>query len=394
MIHRILHLSQDSIFLDKSIPVFEHFYPGQNVFYLQTNKRNEIYAVKSSECVKYNPYKKGYLDEIEGVHKKNPFDIVVVHGLCSSFINILKRINPDKQLRVYWVFWGYELYRSLGEQGKYSLLDEQNIFSRLTWITPTKYNCLLKKILGIKPYYKRLEEFLPLVDFFCFWFYDDYLLLKKHYPNCHLQFRFFEYGAKYRCSETEKIAIDFNKIEKEIRVSHSASTTANHVTVMKILRRVDKNNEFRKVFPLAYGSAFIKKQVQKLGRKYYGNQFVPIYDLVGKEEYRKALSKVGVAIFGQLRQEASGNIFPLLDYGAKVFLRKNNPLFKFCKKLGYLVYSIEDDLKTIDDLCPLTHDQMLYNANISVKTQIYYDDFMPSLFDEEQSLDKMKDWIG
>lgn len=383
MKHRILHLCKDANFIDRSMFVFEKFYPGQNVFFLQPAKGRDVTYVKTNNYIKIDPYSnQDYLNQIESINDREHFDIIVVHGFGMVFVNILKRINPDRKIKVYWIYWGYELYRSLGEQGKFQLLDNQSPFSLLTWITPTRYSSFLRKISGRYLCYKVLEEFLPLCDYFCFWFYEDYLLLKKHYPN-NLKFKKFAYGSRLKDEIVPEETVNFEKNDKEIRVSHSASTTANHLTVMKILRRIDQNNEYKKVFPLAYGNKYVKKIVIKYGKKWFGDQFVPELEYQKKDEYLNTLSKVGIAIFGQLRQEAAGNITPLLGYGAKVFLRRQNPLFQHYKNLGYIVFSIEDDLKSVSDLSLLTPEQMMHNAKIRKEKRGCADNFMPYLFDED-----------
>lgn len=383
MNHRILHLCKDANFIERSMFVFEKFYPGQNVFFLQPAKGRDVIYVKTNNYIKFDPYSdQDYLNQIESINDCEHFDIIVVHGLSEPFVKILRRINPDKKIKVYWIFWGYELYRSLGEQGKFSLLDNQSPFSKLTWITPSRYSCLVKRLLGRKPSYKMLEEFLPLCDYFCFWFYEDYLLLKKYYPN-NLQYKKFAYGSRCKDEVIPEETINFEKNDKEIRVSHSASITANHLTVMRILRRIDKNNEYKKVFPLAYGSKYVKNLVIRYGKKWFGDQFVPELEYIKKDEYFIALSKVGIAFFGQLRQEAVGNITPLLGYGAKVFLRRQNPLFQYYKSKGYIVFSIEDDLKSVSDLSLLTPEQMMHNAKVRKENRGLCENFMPYLFDED-----------
>ncbi len=384
MSHKILHLCTDGNFIEHSISVFEHFYPNQNLFSIKPKKGGQNATfVKYSDAVWFNPFKnKYYLDMFEQMDQKEQFDIIVVHGMSESFNEILKRINPDKKKKVFWMFWGYEMYYSLGEEGKFPLIDNPSPFSVMSYITPTRYNCLVKKLFRKELSYKCLADFLPLVDYFCFWLYEDYLLLKKYYPNSrHLQYRHFTYSSCYEKDKAKDIQLNFNKVRNEIRVSHSASKTANHVTVMKILNQVDKENIFKKVFPLAYGSERIRRNVIRLGKKYFGSQFVPQLKYVSSDLYFDELSKVSIAIFGQLRQEAAGNIFPLVRYGAKVFMRKENPLYKYFIRKGYVVFSVEDDLKSINDLSPLTHEQMIQNANVAKKNQMTYEDFMPSLFD-------------
>ena len=369
--HRILHLCTDGNFIDKAISVFEHFYPNQNTFLIKPKiGGKEATYVKSEGVIWFNPDEdKAYLDKIRLIDKNDDFGIIVVHGMSPEFNRILRILNSNSEKRVFWIFWGYELYYSLGEEGKFDLIDNPSPFSILSYITPTKYNCLIRRILHKGLFHEWLEELLPLVDYFCFWMYEDFELLKQFYPKSrHIEYR-------------DLIKLNFDKTVNEVRVSHSASKTANHVTIMEILRSIDKDNVLKKVFPLSYGSVRIRKNVLRLGHKYFGEKFCPELDYVNSDKYFEELSKVGVAIFGQLRQEAAGNIFPLISYGAKVFLRRQNPLYGSCKKKGYIVFSVEDDLKTIEDLRPLSHEQMKYNATIALNTQMVYENYMPHLFD-------------
>lgn len=384
MLHKILHLCTDGNFIDNSISVFNHFYPNQNVFYIKPKIGCEkIVYVKSKDAICFNPYKSNtYLEDIDSLDKKECFDIIVVHGMSEHFNKILRQINSNKNKKVFWIFWGYELYYSLGEKGVYPLIDDVSPFSIMSWITPTKYNCFERWLFRKGLFHKWLEEFLPFVDFFCFWLYEDYLLLKRFYPQYIIQYRHFQYGASWKVEKESDVSIEFEKNELEIRIGHQASKTANHKTVMKLLKQIDQNNEYKKIVPLAYGSKYVKNQVIKIGKKYFGSQFIPIVDFVNSEEYYRSLEKTSVAFFGQLRQEAGGNIFPLIQRGAKVFLRKSNPLYIHCIKSGYAVFSIEDDLKSIDDLKPLTREQMIHNANKSRNNQVFYEDFMPCLFDD------------
>lgn len=385
MKRRILHLCTDGNFIDHSISVFEHFYPNQNTFLIRPKiGGKEATYVKSKDVIWFNPDKdKTYLVKVSQLDEKEGFEIVVVHGMSPAFNQILKQINPNREKRVFWIFWGYELYYSLGEEGKFNLIDNPSPFSIMSYITPTRYNCLVRKILHKGLFHEWLEELLPQVDYFCFWLHEDFELLQKYYPTSrHIKYRDFSYGGCYEKDRVKEIHINFDKVPNQVRVSHNASKTANHVTIMEILRKIDKDNVLKKVFPLSYGSVRVKKSVLRIGHKYFGDHFYPELDYVSSDIYFEELSKVGVAIFGQLRQEAAGNIFPLISYGAKVFLRKQNPLYESCKKNGYIVFSVEDDLKSMEDLLPLTREQMIRNATIALNSQKVYEDFMPHLFDK------------
>lgn len=386
MMHSILHLCTDGNFIDKSISVFEHFYPGQNCFFLCRQKQlKKVTYAKSNLFVEFDPYSSdSYLDEVEKLDGEHKFDIIMVHGHKDAFVKILKRINSQRQRKVYWIFWGYEMYFALGEDGKMPLVDNQCPWSIHTWMTPTRYSGMLKRLLRKPTFHDQLIEYLDVVDYFCFWLYEDFELLQRFYPNT-LKYKHFQYGGIYRAEPDTRINADFDKVEYEVRVDHSASITANHLTVMKKLKEIDRDNVYKKIFPLAYGSDRNRKEIMRVGKKYFGEQFVAEIGYVPRDEYFRTLSKTGVALFGQLRQEASGNIFPLIRAGAKVFMRKQNPLFSFCKRKGYIVFSLEDDLNTLEDLRPLSREQMLHNVNKAKENQVYYEDFMPYLFEDIDS---------
>ena len=384
MKHKILHLCTDGNFIENCMDVFEHFYPQQNYFCIKPKRGKKCAEyILNTNAIWFDPYKDNkYLDDLSLLNREVNFDIIMVHGLSEHFNKIIKRINPDKSKKVYWIFWGYELYYSLSERGVYPLLDDVSPFNLMSWITPTKYNCLERRIFGKGLFHKWLEDFLPLVDVFCFWLYEDFLLLRKFYPEYKISFRHFQYGAIWKGDGKQTVSVEYEKSPKEVRIGHSASKTSNHVTIMKILKNIDKKNEYKKIVPLAYGSRYVKMEVSRIGKKFFHNKFVPIIDYVRSEEYFRSLNKTGVAVFGQLRQEASGNIYPLLKRGAKVFLRNGNPLLTHYRQKGFYVFSVEDDLKTIDDLLPLNREQMEHNAKAALDYPAFYEDFMPHLFDK------------
>jgi hypothetical protein len=301
--------------------------------------------------------------------------------LNPKYSKVLPVLSAGHTRRIFWIFHGFELYYALGEKGLWKLVDNESIFSIESWISPTRYNYYLRKLIGQTIYYDKIVEALPWIDYFCFWLKEDYELFQRHFPS-KIGFRQFQYKARYRNEEHGTDPIDFDKDATTIRVNHSASKTANHDTLMRILAEIDCDNVLRKEFPLSYGSPYIRKDVIKMGRKLFGEQFVPLLDYISFDDYLHSLSKVGVALFGHRRQEATGNISLLLKLGAKVFLRESSPLLPFYRRRGYHIFSIESDLKSMDDLRPLTHEQMQHNADTATRNRVYYEDFMPHLLDE------------
>lgn len=46
-----------------------------------------------------------------------------------------------------------------------------------------------------------------------------------------------------------------------------------------------------------------------------------------------------------------------------------------------MFFSFERDLKSFEDLAPLSEEQMIHNRKIWYHTRFYYDEFMPHFFD-------------
>ena len=380
MSRKILHLCSDNPFIEHSSGVFDVFYPNQNLYcvFPKSSNKDKISHIKNAIWLDRNSLN---LLMLKRLCEDEHVDIIIMHGLHPSFVTILNYINPNKKHHVFWLFYGFELYYALGEKTDYPLMDSKSVFSIRSWISPTKYNYWLRRLTGKTIYFDLIQESLPLINYFCFWLYEDYLLLKKYFDT-NMQYRHFQYGARFKNDQIDISQLNYNKTPYEIRIGHSASKTENQDTIIKLLSKIDKDNKYKKVFPLSYGSVYMRNQVMKMGRKYFGNQFEPILTHVERNQYYESLSKTGVAIFGQNRQEAAGNIGPLLNYGAKVFLRENNVMLKYYKDKGYIIFSVEKDLKSVNDLQPLTPQQMEHNAEIGKNTRVFYEDFMPHLLDD------------
>lgn len=386
MMGRIIHFCFDGNFIDGSIVQFKKYYPDQNIFFIYQPSGhigNRKVKAKGPDIIWLNTADADNCAKFvtESLSVYNDIESVVLHGLSDTYIEALRVLKERNAVKVYWLFWGFELYNALGEEGKINLIDQISPFSISSYIGPTKYNKLLKGFLNIGSYHKRLLSFLPLIDYFCFWNYEEFQLLKKYYP-CDIQYKYFQYGAKPKDS-FEKMEYCINEKKPfSILINHQASVTGNHITVFKKLKTIDKDNLYDKVVPLSYGNYRIKKVVLKSGKCLFNDKFKPVLDYMSLESYERFLRQVEVAVFGQLRQEAAGNIVYLLENGTKVFLRKKSPLLPYYRKKGYIVFTIEDDLNSIDDLKPLNSGEMKHNWQIRQDTRVCPEDFMPKLIEK------------
>lgn len=376
-----LHLCLDGNFIQQAIDAFEQFYPKDNLFIMfNTSKkgkyRDDIFLYR------YELDDPDILMKIQHICYRYTIKHVVIHALVSLYYPILIQLKEKKLYdgQVFWIFWGYELYNALGEIGTYKLIDNMSIFSWLTYIAPTPLSRIIKKVLGKNLRSEYLKKSLPYIDYFCTWFSYDFELLNKYFDS-NLKFKYFKYLSPYK-DTVQNDKISFCSKEKDlIMVNHQASLTGNYITLFRKLKSLKGIEDFTICTPLSYGSKYIRKNVLRLGKRDFGLKYVPLLKLFPVDEYNKFLDSIPVAIFGALRQEAAGNIMRLLRSGTKVFLRDGNPLLSYYREKGFIIFSFERDLNSLEDLQPLSQEQQLCNMKTAIDTQIFYEDYMPTFFD-------------
>lgn len=376
-----LHLCFDGNFISDSYFVFEKYYPNSNLFLIG----KELYKCKLIKCkdnFTYMDFENPDYRIIDDVCRTKNVDRLVLHGMSSTYIGLTKYLSINKNLKIYWLFWGYELYISLAQMGKYSLIDGYSIFSPISYIAPGRYNVFLRRCLGKKVIYEYFQEMLPYIDYFCFWNYEDYKLLKLNF-NVDIQYKFFAYNAGYKLGFDELYERNLEHTERRsILINHQASLTGNHLTIMNRINAIDCNNQYKKICPLSYGSKYIRKIVLKKGTDLFLDKFFPVLDYMPSDEYFDLITSVGVAFIGAKRQEASGNIINLLGNGVKVFLREDNNLLRYYRDKGFIVFSFDKDFNSIKDLEPLSLEEQEWNRNCRLRNRIYYEQFMPSFFND------------
>lgn len=384
---KILHLCFDGHAISHTMPIFDVYYPKSNFWFISgsLNDEKRLTKVKGDNITWIAPWTgDSYLSLIETVAERECINTIVCHGIIDYYIDVLKFLSKKTKFKVYWIFWGFELYWALGYSGKRRLIDHDFPLNPMTYVQPTKWAGLYwNKIRKYKSGDQILTDFLNYADYFCFWLYDDYQLLQKYYSN-HVKYRYFQYAARWKDNDEDYCmpGCYFDKKPHTIIVNHQASPTGNHVTILKKLKYIVGKEKYQIIVPLSYGRRMIRRYVCWKGEKYFKDSFCALTEFVPRKDYYDLVGSAEVAIFGQLRQEAAGNIEFYLANGTKVFMREDNVLYQHYKKQGYLIFSFENDLKSEDDLVGLTKEEKEYNVKVHEANIVYYDDFMPNLFAE------------
>lgn len=371
----------DHNFVTDSRQVFERYYPGRNL-YMVNSPTQKLKMIKDSSGFEIlDMYDKSNYATVRALCLRHGVDRIVLHGMRDYMLPLLMFLKKSFDFKVYWIFWGYELYETLCYERGYRLLDETfSIFDRLFYYTPNRFSKVLRKLTAnYRP--GAFAKLFGMIDYFCFWNKRDYDLLKVNFKT-DAEFRFFAYSANETGQQPESL---FRLRERKtacVQINHQASLFGNHGTVFRRLAEIDPTNSLVKLVPLSYGHRLIRERTLRTGKSMFGDKFRPVLGYMPQDEYFDMLDKVDVAIFGQRRQEASGNIIQLLRNGVKVFLRNDNNLLYYYREKGYLIFSFEDDLKDIRSVEALSIEEQQHNRDCFMRNRLYYDNFMPSLFNQ------------
>ncbi len=150
-------------------------------------------------------------------------------------------------------------------------------------------------------------------------------------------------------------------------LGNSANITNNHADVLKIIENHITIPEGGKVIiPLSYGGTLEYVNIVKgMAYNLLGDKALILDTYMPIERYWALASNCKIAIYAHVRQQASDNIFYQIMSGAKVYFTKKSAAFTYLKSLGLKVYSLEDDILTIND--PISHDEIIDNRKILTK---------------------------
>lgn len=381
----ILHIAFNGHLQQHSFDIFEKYYPGENIMVALPPRKGDKLMFRKSENIRMLDYRnpENYLEILEWCNSKG-VDRLILHALTPSNAKLAVYLKSRIRCIVYWLFWGFELYNVLGEEMGVDLVDERfNPLKIHTYYYSSRFKGIVKRIRYGVPSSYTIKNAGEVVDYFCFWNKYDYDLYVKYFGNA-VKFKYFGYV----CNEKEDASDEkreqdfvFPTKDRSVILNHQASLTGNHLTIMQKLRQIDPMRRYSVYMPLSYGHPKMKRFCMKTGKRLFRDKFNPITAFMPLQDYYKIIDKPEVAIFGQKRQEATGNIGHLLTVGTKIFLREDNTLLNYYREMGYYIYSFEKDLQSIDDLKGLTLEQMEHNRKVWCESKIYYDDFMPHFFE-------------
>jgi len=325
---KTLHVFPASTFLGPFIDfINSNFPPEDHLFYVMgdnskyqdiSNHTNVITALKSDRKMRTA---RRLIREIKSCEK------VIIHGLFSLKLIVLLNAyllisSRSRRPKMFWRIWGGDLYNNFLYPPSGRLKSLKKI-RRTILLQPKKR--LLRHLYGIISPVKGDYDFA----------------VSKYKTNA----KYFKYG-NYAVYEPEY----FEEIKKTehptdvptILLGNSASQTNDHYEAIDLLKSLREYRDFRVLCPLSYGDNKYGEKVIEYGKDKLGESFEPILNYIAESEYISLLDSVDIAIMNHKRQQALGNIGILMRLGKKVFLRKQNPVYKHYTDMGAKVFSIDD----------------------------------------------------
>jgi hypothetical protein len=341
----------DDKFLDDFIENIEAVDKPDNNIYLAYRSilPNKLKYIKSNKVI-LAPYKTQKFYDIIGNIKK--YDKIFIHYLSGEMCEFINSL-PD-ELPLYWIFWGGDFYspKNYFSDFLYDKYSKKYINNK----GKKKYipNIILKQLVSFKNK-QKLEikrKAINKISYILHFNKYDYDLIKSTFKT-KAKFLPFFYGfsekmpeLKSDCSELkEKFNLNADKI---ILLGNSGDPTNNHLDIFYKIKYKELNFNYKLLCPLSYGSPeYTEYIIQKAG-KLFGNKFIPLTEFLPPKEYYNLIGCTDITIMNHNRTQAAGNILMSLFFGKKVFLKKENTLYKLYKDNGVTIFNIEDDLNNDD----------------------------------------------
>ncbi len=150
-----------------------------------------------------------------------------------------------------------------------------------------------------------------------------------------------------------------------ILVGHSAHH-CSHLEGFQLLEHL-KGENIEIVCPLSYGVPEVRENVMTIGRRMFGDKFVPVTGFMTRQEYIDFLGSCDVGVYPTHVQHGMGNISLMLKLGKKVYMRDDTTMWQqYRRSLKYTVYPVSElEGITLEQLVNFPQEVAYNNIRIS-----------------------------
>jgi hypothetical protein len=360
---RVLHFAVDEKFIPFAQGVFEEAFPGSNRFRVARNRNGGGFFSAGGDAKlvsRWYWHSKEMLDDLAWA------ECLVVHFLSRRFARAVLMAPPGTQ--VVWHGWGKDYYGLLdGYADRMHLpitsayLKERagKRFWKREW--KSQLRNVATQIVDDFIFGNAIERSLSRIDLISM-LPDEFDLLKRSHTNVTARF----HQLYYSCAETTFAHGPAAMEGPDILLGNSASPTNNHLDAFRELKKLDLTGR-RILVPLSYGDSDYARHIVETGIAVFGDIFVPLRHFMPLPDYLNSISRCGTVVMNHVRQQATGNVSIALLKGAKVFLREENLLTPFYRRLGATISSFPGSIAAREKkqfFCPLTPSERTTNANV------------------------------
>lgn len=350
---KIIHCLWDDKFMDGTIRVYECDKRHSNAYVIVT---------KDPQHYKFQYIKSPQVRVIslsDFNTKVKDYDVVVLHSFACLENKVISNIPSN--CKVIWYSWGFDTYNGLFPIIPIQLYNNET----KEYIRNHCKKRKIKDFLYALKEHLYFKKALSRIDYYSGVFPYEHDLIKQYHPFFNAKKLDFYYGdTDFFIKESVSHNIERNKYN--IILGNSADPCNNHHDALTYLSQIRLPEEAKIIIPLSYaGNKEYRDWVNNYAESLFPGKVIPLIDYLPLEVYINLVSCCKVAIFFHERQQASDNIFMQMLYGAKVFLSETSYAYKYLKKEGYVVFSLQSDYQEL--YSELSDDELIHNRNLLAK---------------------------
>lgn len=366
---KFVHFVIDDKFIPDSIKCFENAKLVDNIFYYVTTKSDKLAFLDSNKVKVISP------DLAREIIVDDNIDVICLHSLYSLPLSLIPIIG--KNIKVIWYAWGFDLYSNPAPTGPLIDIGEKvmpltkSVLEKAEWKNNIlrKGKKILKKILHKDNTisYDTVLSALARIDYFSGVFENEFDMLTASQPSFRAQ------KVVHNYIHPQEFCIDdINEPVKltghNILLGNSAAYHNNHIDMMsEIKEHVDLSVKI--IAPLSYQiiPSYVEKVIE-YGKETFNDRFSPLEGYLPFDEYTKIMNSCDSIILGQKQQAATCNCLTALWNGLKLFLPKDSMNYQYYSKLGFIVFSVENDFQKNPSL---SKEEVLHNRLLIEKIYSY-----------------------
>ena len=312
----IVHIMNASPIVNEYITLVNRYCDKkEHVFVVGPNGKTCKKVIEEENIIRVRKWYsiKGIIDMICYMNRA---DYIIAHGLFSGKTVLFFFFQPWLLKKTNWLIWGGDIY---GRRDK-----KQTIYTRMV-------DWMKSRIVRYFPYITTLVD-------------GDYAIAEKayHISGKHLK---AVYPSPLLMNSFATIKIQEKAKERgpiRILVGNSATESNQHEDAFNMLMKY-KDEDIRIYVPLSYGPEEYGERIAILGKKIFGDKFIPMRSFMKKDEYTEFLQTIQIGLFNNNRQQAMGNINQLLLLNKKVYIRDDTTMWTYYENdLGCRLHSINE----------------------------------------------------